>query len=452
MVVLRPAAIGAQPRTLAKPASVVNIAIWCIVLLIAGGINAKLMPDSRQSLHADMQKSALTEYLFLLTAAICGGRLLVSGRRLLRVIAASYPIILFIMYCAIGLLFAVNPAGSGRLLIDFMAAVTIAFALCARLTPHDIARCVVAVMATTIMLSMFYVALLPQYGIEQAGGKSGLGEPGDWLGVFWVKNIAGHVAGIYTGGLLAARGKYFKNRILWGLCVLFGLALMIKSNSTSALFLCSGAYGAFWGLNRRSKVLRAWIMLFGVLTAIAVATDAKAILSGIFSAAGKDITLNGRTQLWVLALKDMGHNILTGWGYAYTETPGAVDRFTAETGLPNYHNAYLALVVNVGIIGAIIYFGWILTSVLTSLRLPLTDEQRDTRNLLLSVLFGCLLSGITEINSTSSSGVLIILVLVVTIGLNMLAVSVREALSKPPLQTATLRPIVLRVSETRARP
>ena len=126
-----------------------------------------------------------------------------------------------------------------------------------------------------------------------------------------------------------------------------------------------------------------------------------------FGAVGRDTTLTGRAEIW--GFVDLYVQQRPWLGFGYRAFPLAdLLRLDPRWGLDSYvvgstHNAYLAIITEIGYLGLAVYFAWLLTFL--SGRFPWRD--RKARLLPAMVLPIYLVSGLTESLAGLSPGFLL---------------------------------------------
>jgi exopolysaccharide production protein ExoQ len=207
-----------------------------------------------------------------------------------------------------------------------------------------------------IFTSIIFAIVLPKYGL-----MSDLHQ-GKWRGVFLHKNGLGSATSISSiVFLIRAYSHHGKNRFIW---VGFGLSLvlLLLSGSTSSLIVCLLLITAFFIF----QILR-WSYLKMIPTALAIATIGAGLnfwainnSSIIFGAVGKDATLTGRTDLWLLVWDMIWKQPWLGYGYGafwrgYDGPSASI--WWATTFSPGHaHSGYLTLLLDLGFLGLTIFW------------------------------------------------------------------------------------------------
>lgn len=227
-----------------------------------------------------------------------------------------------------------------------------------------------------IVLSLFMVVLLPQYGVHQASGSEPL-LAGSWRGLSAHKNGLGPMAGI---GLVLWTHAWLTgvNRKLVVAAMLLCLITLVGARSSTAL-ACSMFSAMVLVLARSSPLMRRPLsLLLGMATLVLVPVSVYIVIYGIptlnellapvTAGLGRDITFTGRTELWEGLLKEIPRHPWIGIGYqAFWQGPGSPSDFIAQAGgwrAYNGHNGYLDVLNELGLIG----LGLLLAAIVLDLR------------------------------------------------------------------------------------
>ncbi|MEH2328101.1 O-antigen ligase family protein [Nostoc sp.] len=210
--------------------------------------------------------------------------------------------------------------------------------------------------AIIIILSFVFAIALPKYGIQSDldGSK--------WRGVFPHKNGLG--ARMVTSSMTFFILGYQTQKRSWLFWAGFSLSILLLRLSASGsslvnLLVIILAFFAF-------QIWR-WRYQFIIPTLIMMATISQGLyfwLSSdanvLFSAIGKDATLTGRTALWPLVIDKIWEHPWLGYGYGgFWQGWNGESAYIwlAAAWTPNHpHNGYLALCLDLGLLGLGVFF------------------------------------------------------------------------------------------------
>ncbi|MFQ3615824.1 MAG: O-antigen ligase [Cyanobacteriota bacterium] len=205
-------------------------------------------------------------------------------------------------------------------------------------------------------LSLGYALLLPKYGIM--GGV----HAGAWRGIYTHKNNFGKMMTlssiVFT--LLLLDGQ--KQRLWFSLGL--GLSVMMLLLSTSKGALVNVV--AMWLAIAVCRLFRLQYHLLVIsLGSIAIAAGGASLWlvdnleSIVVDVLGKDLTLTGRTDLWMSVLEMIKQRPWLGYGYqAFWDGlngPSAVVWRAEAWKVPDAHNGFLDLLLQLGIVGMVVF-------------------------------------------------------------------------------------------------
>ena len=221
-----------------------------------------------------------------------------------------------------------------------------------------------------------------------------------FVGAFSSKNQLGFYASL---GLFFAASYLliWRQRGLWlmasgGVGLLSAYCLLASQSATSAittagvLALCVGYMPVAHLSPNYRKLLVAALVVIGVVAIVgALQIGAIDAVLGIF---GKDSTLTGRTYLWQQGIEAIRENPILGTGYQGYWVPGFADAerlwddffITARSGF-HFHNTFIEVAVETGLVGLALLCMIMLTNVFGHLSAMLS-RNRDPGSTLLCAL------------------------------------------------------------------
>ena len=291
--------------------------------------------------------------IFLLTG------MLLLARRLdltLREVRDYWWVWLFPLWCILSVLWSDHPHLSLRhgvqLLVTFMVAVTLA----RRLSPIVFLRILFIALATAGIASLLI-------GKTRADGI--------WIGIFDSKNYYAFtmVALTLCSFALTMDPKQDKAWRLAGLAgVLMGIPQIIMAESAGAaiasLFVLAVALVIIHSHKlppaRRTQRMK-WLAILAFVGVLGALAMSDMILNFVFEVTGKDPSLTGRTDLWMVALDQIARSPFLGSGYSafWVEGNATAEAIWAEFHIGsksgfNFHNLYLSNAVETGLIGVLL--------------------------------------------------------------------------------------------------
>lgn len=230
-------------------------------------------------------------------------------------------------------------------------------------------------MHTSLVLavgSLVAVFAFPEIGVHQYENA------GLWRGLWYEKNQMGAVMVIGATASAACLASPDSRRLLPAISLLLAAVLVLATQSKTSL-LCLvvglGMVAGFWTLRRGGaafSVAAIWIAV--VLAGLGIwiwETHSVAVLEAL----GKDPSLTGRTDIWEALMRKVADRPWTGYGYGAfwgregESAPADWVRKETQWPVPNAHNGWIDLLVQLGWPGAVLVGTLMgLTAVITVLR------------------------------------------------------------------------------------
>jgi exopolysaccharide production protein ExoQ len=221
-----------------------------------------------------------------------------------------------------------------------------------------------------IVLSFIFAVAIPKLGIMGAAHQ------GKWRGVFSHKNGLGQsmVYSFLTFMFLTYQHKKYK--LLMWIGMSLSVVLLLLSASTSSMFNLFMLVIVFFVMY---IVRLPYLVMMPVIALIITAGEAFYLWSinnsgAIFNSVGKDATLTGRTDLWQLTTDMIWKQPWLGYGFGgfWQGLNGAESGYIlrAVTWTPSHpHNGYLQLLLDLGILGLLIFSIGFLIAMIRALNL-----------------------------------------------------------------------------------
>lgn len=292
-------------------------------------------------------------YLTLFALLLFGtGRL--SRRGLLPV---PIGLCLVLGYCAISVLWAVDPLISARRLALAGLTIWICFRLTLALGPERLLRTLRVALIGLLVINFLVVFLTP-YGVhpEVFGDESLVA--GNWRGIIPHKNIAG-AACAFTILLMVFDNRQF-SRLVSAVVIVGALIFLYYSQAKTSQGILALALALGFLVRGYSPNFRALFALFLVIL-LGLAIQILSVNSALVRDMLNDPSmLTGRTAIWPLLLEYIAERPFTGAGFGsfwqigdaspiWWLTSGWVARFAAHG-----HNGYLDLAATIGIPGMVL--------------------------------------------------------------------------------------------------
>jgi O-antigen ligase len=302
--------------------------------------------------------SSLIRIIYSLIYAITYLLLVLRWKKILYLFVLSKDILLYslIILAAVSITWSFEPSTTLKNSFTLINSSLFGLYLASRYSLKQQLHLVAWTFGIIIVLCFIFALGLPKYGIQSDMDGS------KWRGVFPHKNGLG--ASMVVSSILFLILGYQNQRRSWFFRGGFALSLLLLllSASTSSLvnlLILTLAFFAF-------QICR-WPYLIMVPTLIMVATISQFLYfwlsnnaSFVFASVGKDATLTGRTDLWPLVIDMIWKHPWIGYGYGgfWQGWNGESAYIWLNSGwIPNHpHNGYLALCLDLGILGLGLFF------------------------------------------------------------------------------------------------
>ncbi|MEH2354971.1 O-antigen ligase family protein [Nostoc sp.] len=198
-------------------------------------------------------------------------------------------------------------------------------------------------------LSMLFSAFVPGY-IHESPELLGM-----WSGIYGHKNELGYMmawsAGVFLH--LALSGHRYR-WLMWALCGI-SVCLIILSRSTTSLtiLLAMVLLLPFYRLLKRTNYKLQVIMITSTLMLMIIFSII--LLNNVetvVGTSGKDLTFNGRSDLWELVISKILERPWLGYGFSGFWTSNAASKLRATYDwASNAHNGFLEIFLELGFLG-----------------------------------------------------------------------------------------------------
>ena len=278
--------------------------------------------------------------------------ILIYPRKAFRLVRKSPLIWILILWAALSILWSGSPDITFRRVIGILLTTLYTLVLYIRYPFQSFLRLLGVAFLIAILFSLLMVIFIPEWGI-----MSSIHE-GDWEGVFVNKNSLGKVS-IFALFFFASLFSFSRNRnqlVLWACAIILGIITLVGSHSVTALVVFGtmilGVFliraGRSWG-----KAWPIFLMLTSVICGgVLILTIQNSEV--LFDALGRDTSLTGRVPLWDVLIP-MGLRQPLGFGYGAFwlgwEGPSAEVWSRLNWFLPNAHNGFLEIWLNLGWVG-----------------------------------------------------------------------------------------------------
>jgi O-antigen ligase len=318
-------------------------------------------PVSRSESY--MEGSPLDRALLMLLIAVGLYILSKRGRQAKAIIGANLPIVLFLFYCLITILWAEFPFVAFKRWIRGVADVVMVLVILTDPSGVGAVQWIFSRIGYVLVpMSILFIRFYPEFGRMYSRGGAPM-----WTGVCTDKNALGALCMIVGTVVLwrwintysTPRGRDRTRRLIAMSAVLLMILYLVSvvdSKTALMCFLLAIIVVTFRWLIRKPAVT------FLFVTSSIAACYAVLILGiggGALEAIGRDASLTGRTDVWEVVLSFV-ENPWFGAGYENFWIGERLEHLT-DWGGNTAHNGYLEIYVNLGWIGLILLGTVILT-------------------------------------------------------------------------------------------
>ncbi|CAN5160608.1 hypothetical protein BH10PSE13_BH10PSE13_13080 [soil metagenome] len=343
-----------------KQTGTIEILFWAIMIfLVTSPLTFWLMQvdptlEVRRNLSEMRQADSSQWRLYLVRAIVLGSGLFFAMPRLHKTIEAwprLVPFLPFLAWAALSLIWTDYFATTLNSIAAMVALILASFFMGLRVPYGALAKAALLGGALVAIGSIAISLGYPSYGVHQHEDFAQSIHAGAWRGLYAHKNHLGQTMAVFaTGAIFAGQSIISSPVVKWSLVALL-LGVMLLSTSVSAMLVVPTAIAMTWYvvLLSRGQRLRALTYLVpGVIIGLL-------LLSYIFEAMGRDMTLTGRTEVWRIAFEWVADRPLLGWGYNTLTYGGFSFELLRARGVVDPHNAFIEAVLGTGIIGLVLF-------------------------------------------------------------------------------------------------
>ncbi|BAT53355.1 hypothetical protein NOS3756_23150 [Nostoc sp. NIES-3756] len=229
----------------------------------------------------------------------------------------------------------------------------IAIYLALRFTLKEQMRFIALALGLGASLSMFFSTFMPDY-IHKAPELEGM-----WTGIYGHKNELGYMMAWSTGVFLHLGLSV--NRYRWLMWILCGISicLIILSRSTTSLTIVLTMVlllPFFQFLKKTNYKLQVIMMSLGLMLLICFSLLLMNNVETLVGTSGKDLTLNGRSDLWEGVISQVWERPWFGYGYyGFWNSAAATNLRITFQWASNSHNGFLDLLLDLGFFGFLVF-------------------------------------------------------------------------------------------------
>jgi exopolysaccharide production protein ExoQ len=299
---------------------------------------------------------------------------------------------LFLMWIVISPLWSSDPVSGAPKAVVFLAFSLAAWRMAAFVTVEEMFACVFYSLSALLFLSVILVAFFPSVGILVQDWQ----HEGQWKGAFGTKQGLGAVSAVF---LVISLLRLSRRRTLFdaAACAV-GFACLLGSESRGAGAVAIIAVGCLLAARVRPHVttIIIGVLLVGLTLGFLEIIYFAATENSSIQILGSDINLTERTYIWQYALTLWNSSPFLGYGLnGFWTNRDILSGFLRLHGwvLDNYHSGYVAIAVETGGIGLLLFL-IVFCQVVAKLRYLLIHTVSDRLGLEMTLGFVIMLSTI----------------------------------------------------------
>ncbi|MGB6230982.1 MAG: O-antigen ligase [Litorimonas sp.] len=377
-------------------------AAWVMVLVFFSGAVIGLTFASAEALDTGENSWARSLWYPVYGLVLLGT--IVYFPKVLRLVSRNPLIVLCVMWLGLTFLWSVDPASTMRRAIGLTMTTLAGLGFAARYDWSEMVQRIGAAILILCLITLFVAITNPDRGIMQSI------HPGAWRGPWAEKNYLGGIMAKGFAVCLCAFALRPSRIWLWGPTAMLCAMLVLLSTSKTSLLAMIGVFAIFLVVRvfRRFPFLRVpviWFVVAGTAGGVLFLTVGYEWALGLI---GKDPTLTGRTDIWVLLGRAIEQKFWLGYGYGVFWLdelgPSYETRTVLQWAVPTAHNGWLDSwlsggVVIIGLFGALL----LLTTVksLTRIKTGGVETYWVVLSLFFFILFSLSESSILQQNDIS---------------------------------------------------
>lgn len=303
--------------------------------------------------------------LFFLNYLVSFFLLVLRWKKSLYVVKKEWTIWLLIGIACVSVIWSFIPKLTPNRSMALAGSTLFGFYIAARYSIRDQLKLLSWSFATIVILSLLMVIIIPTYGTMSYGVHAG-----SWRGIYTHKNWLGRVMTISGIVFLILAMSEKQQRWLYWLGLGCSFCLLLLSKSSSSIVNCVTIFSI---IPIYSIIRWRYLIVMPIIAGIAMIGSSFLLWFNenstvLLGSIGKDATLTGRTEMWPHIIEMIAKQPWLGYGYNGFwhdwDSPGATVWYAAKWTAPNAHNGILDLLLQLGLLGTIVFsIGFCLTLV-----------------------------------------------------------------------------------------
>lgn len=314
-------------------------AVWVLIIVFFSGAIIGLTFASAEALDAG--ESTIAQYLWYPIYALVAGFLMLRVPGVLRLVSRNPLIIICVLWIGLTFFWSIDPGTTMKRSVALLMTTLAGLVFAARYDWGEMVQRLGAAMLILCLITLFVALTNPPRGI-----MSDI-HPGAWRGPWAEKNYLGGIMAKGFAVSLCAFAMFPKRAWIWIPTGMLCFMLMLLSTSKTSLLAGMGCFAIFLVVRvfRRFPFLRIpviWIVVAGTAALVLLLSVG---FEWALSLIGKDPTLTGRTDIWILLGRAIEQKYWFGYGYSTFWMdplgPSYETRTVLQWDVPTAHNGWL---------------------------------------------------------------------------------------------------------------
>lgn len=296
---------------------------------------------------------AILRYSWIALYVPLAGLIALRLRHVRASIGADPWLALLLLMCVLSAAWSVAAGDTLRRSFALLMTAGLGYYVAALHHPLSGLRMLAVALTLATLLGLAAGLLVPGIGIMTVA------HPGAWRGVFVNKNSFGLIAALNAVILLVLWALDGAPRAWLALALTTSLTALLLSRSFAALVTTTATVTilAAVAILRRRPSAGSILMLAGlcVLAGLVLVSSVETVLAW----SGRDPTLTGRTLIWEATWDLIQRRPILGYGYGAfwleSSEPASILQEAVQWATPSAHNGYLDLVLELGLVGLVVF-------------------------------------------------------------------------------------------------
>jgi len=320
-----------------------------ILFLVSQGLLGPLLADS-----PDPEGAAILRVMWLPVYALTIGWMIITPARTLEVLWRTPLILTLSILCLVSFMWSVDAGLTQRRGFALVMTTLFGLLLASRFNWRELITLFAVVFVVLGVMSAVMSLAFPGIAVHHDI------HVGAWKGIWWEKNTLGAMMAFGTTAALAASVCQPRHKVIWWGLAAFQAGMVLMSTSKTALLALMLALAGIAAIHliRRGFGFSSLILIGGGLIAFITVLAFSIAPVAILEALGRDATLTGRTDIWVILADQVNARPWTGFGYgAFWDGvygPAYWVRQRTQWPVPTAHNGWLEIALSIGLPGVIL--------------------------------------------------------------------------------------------------